>query len=75
MRVKTALTERFEAASKRELYNAENQTAERRVGRFAEELRRLTEKSFPELDAKSLEQMALSHYLSRLTNPQVEFAV
>ena len=42
---------------------------------FAEELRRLTEKAFPELDPKSLEQMALTHYLSRLTKPQVAFAV
>ena len=27
------------------------------------------------MDAKSLEQLALTHYLSRLTNPQVAFAV
>ena len=33
------------------------------------------EKAFPELDAKSVEQMALSHYLSQLSNPQVAFAV
>ena len=76
---KAALTERFEPASKRELYNAELQVRTKRQNEgwadFAEELRRLTEKSFPELDAKSLEQMALSHYLSRLTNPQVAFAV
>ena len=78
-RVKTVLTERFEPASKRELYNAELQVRTKRQNEgwadFAEELRRLTEKSFPELDAKSLEQMALSHYLSRLTNPRVAFAV
>ena len=42
---------------------------------FAEELRHLTEKSCPELYPKGLEQMALSHFLSRLTNPQVAFAV
>ena len=77
--VKTALTERFEPPSKRELYNAELQIRTKRQNEgwvdFAEELRRLTEKSFPELDPKSLEQMALSHFLSRLTNPQVAFAV
>jgi len=78
-RVKIALTERFEPASKRELYNAELQVRTKRQNEgwadFAEELRRLTEKAFPELDAKSVEQMALSHYLSHLSNPQVAFAV
>ena len=42
---------------------------------FAEELRRLTEKAFPELDAKSVEQMASSHYLGHLNNPQLVLAV
>lgn len=78
-RVKTALTERFEPPSKKELYNAELQVRTKRPNEgwadFAEELRRLTEKAFPELDVKSVEQMALSHYLSRLNNPQVAFAV
>lgn len=76
---KEALTERFEPASKRELYNAELQVRTKRKNEgwadFAEELRCLTEKAFPEMDAKSVEQMALTHYLSRLTNPQVAFAV
>ena len=78
-RARTALTERFEPASKQELYNAEPQVRAKRQNEgwadFAEELQRLTEKSFPELDAKNLEQIALTHYLSRLTNPQVTFAV
>ena len=73
-RLKTALIERFEPASKRELYNAELQVRAKRQNEgwadFAEELRCLTEKAFPELDAKSVEQMVLSHYLSRLSNPQ-----
>ena len=77
--MKTALTERCEPPSKRELYNAELQIRTKRQNEgwadFAEELRHLTEKSFPELDPKSLKQMALSHFLSRLTNPQVAFAV
>ena len=42
---------------------------------FAEELRHLTEKAFPGLDTKSIEQMALSQYLGRLNNPQVAFAI
>ena len=76
---KAALTERFEPASKWELYNTELQVWTKRQNEgwadFAEELWRLTEKSFLELDVKSLEQMALGHYLSCLTNPQVAFAV
>ena len=78
-RAKTALTDRFEPASKWELYNAELQIRNKRQDKgwadFAEELRHLTKKAFPELDAKSLEQMALTHYLSRLTKLQVAFAV
>ena len=77
--VKTALTERFELASKRELYNAELQVRTRKPNEgwadFAEKLRRLTEKAFPDLDGWSQEQLTLTHYLSRLSNPQVAFAV
>jgi len=77
--VKTALTERFEPASKRELYNAELQVRTRKANEgwadFAEEVQRLTEKVFPDLDGRSQEQLALTHYLSRLSNPQVAFAV
>jgi len=42
---------------------------------FAEELQRLTEKAFPELGTKSVDQMALTHYLDRMSNPQVAFVV
>ena len=35
----------------------------------------VSQKNLPELDPKSLEQIALNHFLSRLTNPQVVFAV
>ena len=73
------MTERFEPASKRELYNValQVQTKQQNEGwaDFAKELQRLTEKYFPELDAKSLEQLVFTHYLSRLTNSQVAFAV
>ena len=77
--VKEALKERFEPASKRELYNAELQVRTRKPNEgwadFAEELRRLTEKAFPDLDGRSQEQLTLTHYLNRLNNPQVAFAV
>jgi len=76
---KVALTERFEPASKRELYNAELQVRVRKPNEgwadFAEDLRRLTEKAFPDLDGRSQEQLTLTHYLSRLSNPQIAFAV
>lgn len=65
-RVKTALTERFEPASKWGLYNTELQAQTKQQNEgwadFAEELQCLTENSFSELDAKSLEQMALNYY-------------
>ena len=76
---KTALTERFEPASKRELYNAELQVQAKKYSEgwanFAEELRHLVDKAFPDLEANAREQLALNHYLSRLHNPQVGFAV
>ena len=77
--VKVALTQRFEPASKRELYNAELQVRAKKHSEewadFAEDLRRLVDKAYPNLQANAREQLALSHYLSRLHNPQVGFAV
>ena len=77
--VKVALTQRFEPASKRELYNAELQVRAKKHGEgwadFAEDLRRLVDKAYPDLEANAREQLALSQYLSRLHNPQVGFAV
>ena len=78
-KAKEALTQRFEPSSKKELYNAELQVQTKRPNEgwadFAEELRHLTEKAFLELDAKGVEQMALTHYLGCLSNPQVALAV
>ena len=77
--VKTALTERFEPASKRELYKAELQVRAKKqndgCADFSEELRRLVDKAFPNLEANAHEQLALNQYLSQLHNPQVAFAV
>lgn len=42
---------------------------------FAEELCRLVDKGCSDLEANACEELALSHYLSRLHNPQVGFAV
>ena len=77
--MKIALTQQFEPASKRELYNAELQVRAKKHSEgwadFAEELCRLVDKAYPDLEANAREQLALSHYLSRLHNPQVGFAV
>ena len=76
---KKALTERFEPSSKRELYLAEWHS--RRKGNtegwaeFAEDLKRLTQKAYPDLDDTAKEQMALVQYLAQLQNPQVAFSV
>ena len=76
---KKALTERFEPSSKRELYLAEWHS--RRKGNtegwaeFAEDLKHLTQKAYPDLDGTAKEQMALVQYLAQLQNPQVAFSV
>ena len=77
--LKTALKERFEPDSRRELYLSEFSTKKRKVGEgwaeYADELRVLADKAFPELEEKARERLALNHYLSQLDNPQVAFNV
>ncbi len=74
-----ALRKRFEPDSKRELYAAEFQARRRRRdeswGDFADDLRRLSDKAFPDLEEKAREKLALDRYLSEVGNPQVAFAV
>ena len=65
---KMALTERFEPASKRELYNADLKVRTKKHSEgwanFTEELHYLVDKAFPDLEADDREQLALRHYLS-----------
>ena len=77
--MKTALTKRFDPESKRELYLAEMQARMRRTGEgwadYADELRSLADKAYPDLQVEAREQIALTHFLSQLTNQQISFSV
>ena len=76
---KQALQERFEPDSKKELYLAEFQTRSKRAtegwAAFAEDLKVLANKAFPQLQNEAKEQLALNHYLGQLTNQQISFNV
>ena len=76
---KKALKERFEPASRKGLYQAEFQTRRKRKtegwAEFAEDLKIIVDKAYPDLQDEAREQMALTHYLSQIDNPQVAFAV
>ena len=74
-----ALQERFEPASKRELYLANFSTRHRNISEswaeYAEDLRLLATKAYPNLDSTATEQFALTHYLNAIKDPQTSFAV
>ena len=76
---KKALQERFEPGSKKELYLAEFQTRSKFAteGRaaFAEDLKVLVNKAFPQLQDDAKEQLTLIHYLGQLTDHQIAFSV
>ena len=75
--LKKALKEKFEPDSRRELYLSEFSTRKRRPGEgwaeYADELRVLADKAFPELEEQARERLALNQYLGQLDNPQVTF--
>ena len=82
--IKKALRERFEPSSKQEVYMAEFENRRKRKteswgaeswGDFGDELLRLVDKAFPNLQFEGKEQLALSHYLSQLEPMQVSFGV
>ena len=74
-----ALQERFEPASKRELYLANFSTRQQKLSEnwaeYAEDLRRLATKAYPDLDSTATEQFALTHFLNAIKDPQTSFAV
>lgn len=78
-RAKKSLRERFEPESRRNRYEAEFQTRRRKKTEswadFAEDLRTLTDKAYPELQEEARERLALNAYLTQLDQPQVAFAV
>ena len=74
-----ALRERFDPSSKRELYLAELLGRKKRRGEdwatFAEDLKTLVDKAYPELQDDAKEQLALTHYLGPLEQQQLAFSV
>ena len=76
---KKALRERFEPASEKELYLAEFQTRSKRTDEgwaaFAEDLKVLADKAFPQVQSDAKEQLAINHYLRQLTDHHIAFNV
>ena len=74
-----ALRERFDPRSKRELYLVELLGRKKRRGEdwatFAEDLKTLVDKAYPELQDDAKEQLALTHYLGQLKQQQLAFSV
>ena len=74
-----ALKDRFEPAAMRELYVAEFQARKKSRtegwAEYADRLKLLADKAFPDLEDKARECMALTQYLGQLDNPQVAFSV
>lgn len=76
---KKALGERFEPKSRQSRYEAEFQTRRKKKSEgwadFAEELKLLADKAFPELQEEGRTQLAINSYLQQLDHPQVAFGV
>ena len=74
-----ALKEHFEPKSKRELYLVDFSMRKRRLTEswadYAEELRHLATKAYPDLGDDAVEQFALTHFLANIIEHQVSFAV
>ena len=76
---KAALKSRFEPESKKSRYRAELETRRKKREEgwadFAEDLRVLSEKAYPQLQLQARECLAINAYLKQISNPQVAFAV
>ena len=74
-----ALDERFEPASRKTLYQAEFQTRRKKRSEswaeFAEDLKTLADKGFPDMQETAREQLSLHVFLQQLDPPQVSFSV
>ena len=74
-----ALQERFEPKSRRTRYQAEFETRRKKKSEgwadFAEDLRSLADKAYPELQPEARELLSLQTYLAQLDQPQVAFSV
>ena len=76
---KEALKNRFEPASRKARYQEEFHSWKKKRTEawadYAEDLRILCDKSFPDLPEEAKEQLSLQKYLEQLDQPQVAFAV
>ena len=76
---KKALQERFEPKSRQSRFHAEFQTRTKRKSEswadFADELKSLVDKAYPELEEAARERLAVNQYLQQLEHPQVAFSV
>ena len=76
---KKALKERFEPSSWKGRYQAELQACHKQKSEswtdFADDLRLLADKVFPDLQEKAKETLVLTYYLQRLDNPQLSLSV
>ena len=74
-----ALKARFEPESRHTWYQAEFQAQRKKGGEgwadFADDLRSLTDKAYPDLQEEAREQLSLNAYLSQLPQPQISFSV
>ena len=78
-RAKAALQERFEPKSRQSRYQAEFQTRRKKRSEtwadFADDLKLLVDRGFPELEDPARECLAVHTYLQQLDEPQVAFSV
>ena len=74
-----ALLERFEPASKRELYVAEFQVRRKKKNEswadFADDLMSLADKAYADLQEEARERLALNAYLEQIDDTQISFSV
>ena len=74
-----ALRRRFHPDSKRDLHMMELSVRKRLKEEdwvsFGDALRTLADKSYPDLEEKARERLALNQFLSQIDNPQVAFSV
>ena len=69
----------FEPTTRKPRYQAELQTRRKKKveswADFADDLRRVADKTYPELESMARETLALNAYLAQLENPQIVFGV
>jgi hypothetical protein len=75
----TALKERLDPESHRELHIVEFQTRKKSRTEswadFGEDLRILADRAYPDLQEEARERLSLNRYLDQLTDPQIAFVV